>query len=142
MKLRAFDQILLNRVDLRRGGGSPLKLVEPHGNVIRMRVEILGAMDQPPKGDPGRKYAGGKQGGDHKSALFNNIVLPFVNGVVIKVIFIMTDLPGEGILFAVGGNNDLERTRAETGIKSLTGHFLMDGHKHLKIISEASIKWL
>ena len=118
------------------------KLIKPHGDVIRMSIEILHRMKQSPKGNPGEEYARRKQGGDHKTTLFNDIAKPFINGVIVEMIFVVADLPGEGILFTIGSDNDLKRTQTKTGMEGFTGHFFMDGNKHSKIINEVSVIWL
>lgn len=140
MQAWAFDQILLNGINLGRGGRRAAGVcIKPHGDVVGMGVEILYGVGQSAKSDPGREDTRRKQGCDDKSALFDDVPMAFVNGVVIVMEFIMADLTAEGILFAIGRDDDLKRTRTDTALKGFAGHFLMNGDKHFKIIP--SLGW-
>ncbi len=105
-------------------------LSQPDRDVIRMRVKILRGVQQSPKRDPRRKDALPHQGGKYIATLFVDVTVAFVDGVVIKVNLVVADLVAQRILFAIGGDDDLQRARAEMRGKRLAGHFFMNGYKH------------
>ena len=102
-----------------------------------MGIKILRGMSQSPKSDPGREHTRRKQGGKHKATLFFDVTVTFVDGVVVEVKFVVTDLPRKRVLFAVGCDNHLKRARAKFCTEGFAGHFFMNGNKHFQIISEA-----
>ena len=113
-----------------------------------MRVKILRGVQQSPKGDPCREHALPHQGGEDIPALFVDVSVAFFDGVVIKMDFVVADLIAQRILFTVGGNDNLQRARAEVRAECLAGHFFVNGYKHFEIIPighyirEAGVKWL
>lgn len=79
-----------------------------------MGVEILYGVEKSPKGSPCRVCITGSYRRDHDAALFLNVCVGFVEGVVVEMKFVVTELTAQAILIDVRVRDDGQGTRAET----------------------------
>lgn len=91
-----------------------------------MGIEILRGVDQSAKSRPCRRTVGHEQGREYEAALFVDVTMGRLHGVVVKVIFIVPNLPPERVLPKVGRADDPKRAWTEAPVQSFASDLNMD----------------
>ncbi len=92
---------------------------EPQVNVIAVGIKVLNGVSQPSESRPGCQCITCLQRGNYLRTLLLDIGIRFVKGIVVKMIFIVTELGTHPVLVHVRLDDFCQRSRAENVSKGL-----------------------